>query len=398
MGIISADTVDFLFSSTTTTSQGQLDSLADTALGQGIDSYQKGDYDRAISSFKRSAGLSPFSDNSAKAYDYMAKAYLAQDKVDEAIKTYEAAIKIYPVRDDFRVALGDIYTKVGDAAEAMVEYKAAVRFNQNSAQNRFSLGQSYLKAGQLSDAKEQLQAASKMATNNADGYFGLGQVARATGDYQDAITQLNKAISVNRNFEQSYLELGYTYADMGNVQKATEQLNILSEKKSSLATTLKNYMDQVAQPKILTAVGQNGFHTFFGRATSLSIMDEDLAEPDSSKLVSMNVVFSKKMDLSSIQNPYNWGISRASITQNGTFYNGGLDVPQTEAAILPIPEYITYNDKTNTASVRFRISQNAEGNATLDPAHIVFKFHGKDTYGKAIDTTADEYSGFRGVA
>ena len=95
MGIISADTIDFLFSSTTTTSQAQLDSLADTALGQGIDSYQKGDYDRAISSFKRSAGLSPFSDNSAKAYDYMAKAYLAQDKVDEAIKTYEDAIKIY---------------------------------------------------------------------------------------------------------------------------------------------------------------------------------------------------------------------------------------------------------------------------------------------------------------
>ncbi len=397
MAIISADTVDFLFSSTTTTSQSQLDSLANTALGQGIDSYQNGDYDKAISSFKRSAGLSPFSDNSAKAYDYIAKSYLAQDKVDEAIKTYEDAIKIYPVRDDFRVALGDIYTKVGDAAEAMVQYKAAVRFNQNSAQNRFSLGQIYLKAGQFSDAREQLQAASKMALNNADGYYGLGQVARATGNYQDAITQLNKAISVNRNFEQSYLELGYTYADMGNVQKATEQLNILSERKSSLAITLKNYMSQVAQPKILNAVGRDGFATFWGPATNIATMDEDLSEPDRSKLVSINVVFSKKMDLSSIQNPYNWGISRASIAQNGSFYNGGLDVPDTEANILPTPEYVTYNDKTNTASVRFWISQNAEGNATLDPEHIVFKFYGKDTYGKVMDPSADEYSGFSGV-
>ena len=398
MAIISATTIDYLFSSTTTQSQAQLDSVASTALGQGIDYYQKGDYDRAINSFKRSTGLSPFSDNSAKAYDYMAKAYLALNKVDEAIKTYEEAIRIYPVRDEFHLALGDIYTKLDENDEALAEYKLAVKFYQNSAQNRFSLGQSYLKAGQLSDAKEQLQAAAKMSPNSASGYYGLGQAARATGDYQEAIVQLEKAISLDRDFDQSYLELGYTYADIGDVQKATEQLSILSAKGSSLSTTLQNYMSQVAQPKILFAVGQDGFATFLGPQTSLNTMNDGLSEPDSTKLFSMNVVFSKDMDVSSIQNPYNWSISRASVEQNGVFYNGGLTVPNTEANILPIPEYITYNDKTNTASVRFRISQNAEGNATLDPAHIVFKFYGTDTYGKAMDTSADEFSGFRGVA
>lgn len=398
MAAISAYTIDYLFSSTTTQSQAQLDSLANNALGQGIDYYQSGDYENAIKSFKKSAGLAPFSDNSARAYDYMAKAYLAQDKVDEAIKTYEEAIRIYTVRDEFHLALGDIYTKLDEHDAALAEYKLAVKFNKNSAQNRYSLGQSYLDNGLFSEAREQLQISAKMSTNSAYGYYGLGQAARATGDYQDTIIQLEKAISVDRDFEQSYLELGYTYADMGDVQKATEQLSILSAKGSPLTTALRQYMSLVAKPEILNAVGKDGFVTFFGAATSLGIMNSDLAEPDSAKLVSLNVVFSKDMDISSIQNPYNWRISRASIEQNGIFYNGGMPIPETEANILPIPEYITYNDKTNTASVRFLISQNAAGNATLDPAHIVFKFIGTDTYGKAMDPSADEYSGFRGVA
>jgi len=273
-----------------------------------------------------------------------------------------------------------------------------VKLNKNSAQNRYSLGQSYLDSGLFSEAREQLQEAAKMSSNSAYGYYGLAQASRATGDYQEAIIQLEKAIRIDRDFEQSYLELGYTYADMGNVQMAKEQLSILSAKESSLSTALQEYMSLVAKPEILNAVGQDGFHAFFGVGTNLDIMDSFFEEPDRSKLVSMNVVFSKEMDIASIQNPYNWGISRASIAQNGAFYNGGVTVPITEVNIMPIPEYITYNDETNTASVKFRLSQNAEGNATIDPSHIFFKFYGTDTYGKAIDTDADEYCGFRGVA
>jgi hypothetical protein len=260
------------------------------------------------------------------------------------------------------------------------------------------LGQSYLSASQFSDAREQFQAVAKLSPNSASGYYGLGQTARAAGDYQDAVAQLNKAISVDNKFENSYLELGYTYADMGNVEEATEQVRILTAKASSSATTLQNYMSQVSQPKISLALGQNGFNAHLGPATSLANMDKDLAAPNSTKLYSMNVVFSKDMDISSIQNPYNWGITRASIVQNGGVYNGGLTLPKTEATILPIPVNVTYDEDKNTATVRFRISQNAAGNATLDPAHIVFKFYGMDAYGKAMDTSADEYSGFSNVA
>lgn len=402
MAISSATSINYLFSSTTTQSQAQLDSLASAALGRGIDYYQNGNYEKAISSFKRSASLAPFSDNSARAYDYTAKSYLALNNVDEAIKTYEEAIRIYPVRDDLRVALGDIYTRLDEHDKALAEYKLAVKFNKNSAQNRFSLGQSYLEAGLFSEAQEQLQAAVKMSPRSAYGYYGLAQAARSLGNYQEAIAQSEKAISLDRDFDQSYLELGYAYADMGNVEKAEEQLDILLAKESPSAFALQNYMSLVAKPKIWNAVGQDGFKTFFGPGTRLDIMAWDMAvdveEADRSRLVSLNVVFSKEMDIDSIKNPYNWTITRASITQNGAFYNSGVPVPSTEVYIMPSPEYITYNEETNTASVKFRLLQNDAGNATIDPSHIFFKFYGIDTYGKAMDSSADEYSGFSGVA
>ena len=398
LGVANSTYIDYLFAANTTHSQAQLDSLANNALSRGIDFFQNGNYDQAIKEFKTSAGLAPFTDNSAKAYNYIAQAYLNLEKTDQAIATYKQALQIYPVRDDLHLALGDIYAQEGNQEEAQKEYEAAVRFNPNSADNRYSLGQSYLGAGQYSAAQEQFQAVTKLLPNSVSGYYGLGQVARASGDYPDAIAQLNKAIGVDKNFVNSYLELGYTYADMGNDQKAKEQLLILTTKGSSSATTLQNYMSQVSQPKIRFALGLDGFNNYFGPKTKIATMDEDLAAPNSTKLYSMNFVFSKDMDIASVQNRYNWGINRASITQNGGVYNGGFTVPKTEANILPIPVNVTYDADKNTASVRFRISQNAAGNATLDPAHIVFKFYGQDAYGKAMDKSADEYSGFSNIA
>jgi Tfp pilus assembly protein PilF len=398
LGVADSAYIDALFSSNVTNSQAQLDSLANTALSQGIDYYGKGSYDLAIKAFKRSAGLSPFSDNSAQAYDYMAKAYLKQNNTDQAIKTYKEAIRIYPARDTFHLALGDIYITKDSADEALAEYKAAVRLDPTSIKNRYSLGQSYLKAGQYNDARGQFQEVIRRSPIGASGYYGLGQVERAAGNYQDAILQLKKAITVDRTFENSYLELGYTYADLGDVQKVTEQLCILSAKGSSSTATLENYMSQVSQPQIISASSHNGFNAYLGSATYVADLDTELTAPGSTKLFSMDFIFSKEMDTASVLNRYNWTITRASITQNSGVYNGGLAVPETEANIFPIPVSVTYNDETDTATVQFLISQNAQGNATLDFKHIVFKFYGVDAYAKAMDTSADEYSGFSGIA
>jgi tetratricopeptide (TPR) repeat protein len=395
---VSAETIDYLFSSTSVNSQANLDALAGNLLGQGIDFHQKGDYARAINAFRRSAALSPFSDNTAKAYDYMGKAFLKQGKTAEAMKVYKEAVRIYPTHDEFHLALGDIYLKEGLSNDALKEFEAAVKLNPDSAESRYSLGQSYLDAGQSKAAREQFTQVVRLTPASAAGYYGLGQTSRRAGEYQEAVLQLNRAVKVNRNFEKAYTELGYTYADVGDFQMASEQVSMLTARGSSQAKTLELYISGAAQPKLLHAQSPDGFNTALGRATPVSTLDPRLAAPGSSKLFSMNLAFSKDMDQTSVLDHDNWRITRASIRENGGVYNGGLTPPKTEAAILPAPVAVAYNTETNTATVRFCISQNAQANATIDPAHIVFQFYGLDAYGKAMDQSADAYSGFSKIA
>ncbi|HOW58026.1 MAG TPA: tetratricopeptide repeat protein [Smithellaceae bacterium] len=395
---VSSGAIDGFFSSTYANSQANLDSLSGTILGQGIDYFQNGNYNRAINAFRRAAALSPFSDNAVQSYNYIAQSYLRQEKTDEAIKTYKEAIRIYPRRDELHRSLADIYFNEGMPEEALLEYEEAVKINPDDEESRYSLGQSYISAGELEKARQQFSEVARLSPVSAAGYYGLGQVAHEQGNFEEAISKFKKAISVNRNFEIAYVELGKTYADKEDFINAQDMLRFLESKSSSKATELSAYMVQVQQPKIIGALGINGFNTTLEAGTEVADLSSTLATANKSKLFSLNIAFSKDMDEASIRDPLNWQITRANLAENHSVYNNGLRISTKEAVILSMPAYITYDSENNTATVNFWIKQNSTADATIDPEHIVFKFSGVDAYGKAMDISADEYSGFSSIA
>lgn len=395
---LSSTAIDALFGSTIANTQARLDALGGTVLGQGIDYFQNGKYEQAIKSFRQAAALSPLSDNSVNAYTYMGQAYSKLGKTEQAIKTYQEAARLYPADDRFQLALGDLYLQEEMLDEAITAYEKAIQVDPNNNKSRYSLGESYLKAGHLDKAYEHFNQVVRISPDDPAGYYGLGEVARATGDPNGSILLLNKSIRLNKDFELAYRELGYAYADMGEFYKAQEQLMILEANDSKYASDLQDYMAQVTRPQIIAAYSTDGFNAALGPKTEVSSLSTQLGEANRSKLFSMTVRFSKDMDKSSVINSGNWTISRATIRNNGGVYNYGMPVTSKEAAIATVPAYVTYDEENAVATVYFRISQNNDANATIDPEHIVFKFSGVDAYGKAMDTSADEYSGFSGIA
>lgn len=390
---VSVENIDYLFSSTTTT-QTQLDGLSSRALSRGIDLYMKQNYGDAVREFRRAAGLSPFSENSAKAYDFMARAYLLNGDTEAAIKTYKEAIRIYPARDAFRVSLGDIYYKQGLISEAEVEYTAAVKLNPNSPDSRYALGQVYLNSEKYSEAEVEFKKVVSLSPGSTIGYYGLGQTYRKTGDYEDSITQLEKAVALDRTLDNGFIELGYTYADMGDLDNANNMADTLTANgSSSSASVVTDYIYQITTPKFLTVYSTNGFNDSLGPGTEVPDLDSTLTASQAEKSFTTRFVFTKEMDAASVQNPFNWWISRASGTSAGGAYNWGLTVPGTETRIGAIPAAVLYDPEAFSADVTFKVVQNAAGDATIDPSHIMFKFSGIDAYGKAMDLTADEYSG-----
>ena len=100
------------------------------------------------------------------------------------------------------------------------------------------------------------------------------------------------------------------------------------------------------------------------------------------------------MDVASIMNPANWEISRAKSTEGG-YYNSLVPINSSREVSIPKqPVLVTYDPNTNQANVTFNVQQNANGDATIDPSHLVFKFSGKDADGRQMDSTGDQIDGY----
>jgi hypothetical protein len=104
------------------------------------------------------------------------------------------------------------------------------------------------------------------------------------------------------------------------------------------------------------------------------------------------------MDPASVENRFNWHVSRAASHNLAETYNFGDAIPATEIALDPIPDYVLYDRDAHTATVGLTIRQNQSADGTIDPAHIVFKFDGTDINGTFMDREGDQFSGFTGSA
>jgi tetratricopeptide (TPR) repeat protein len=383
------DAIDALFSALPR-QQEQFDVLANNALSRGINFYQQGNYDAAVKEFERSIALSPYSSYTQNSYDYMVQSLLNLNRTDDAIKVYKQAIRLDPTNDSYHVNLGNIYFSVEKYDDALAEYNVAVRIDPTATLNWYSLGQAYKQIGNYAGAE---QAFNKISGQSPiDAALGLGQTYRLMGRYDDAAFKLKSAIAMNKDFGYAYLELGLVYTDQKDFDKAQEQASILSSIDQSLASQLSSYIYQSKHPQIY-AVYSTDFFSTDGPGTKLSDLNPSLSAPNSSEDFTMHFIFSKEMDESTVASPAYWSITRADGQNLGGAYNWSLSLPPTEVTLSPVPVSVVYDQDLQTADVTFRITQNASGNGTLDPSHLVFAFHDLDAYGNAMDPTADEYSG-----
>lgn len=371
----------------------QLNTLSNIALSRGIDLYQKKSYEGAAKEFKRAIGLSPQSENTLKAYDFLATTYLQLDKAEDAIEAYKASLKLVPSDSDTHVKLANLYFSLDRYTEAETEYKTALGLNPNSTARLYSLGQVYLATERYNDAEAVFNRIISLSPNEYSGYYGLGQVYSKQGKYDEAIREFSYAINLKKDFFYAYADLAYAYADKGEIDKSKEQIKILSGYNKGLASLVNSHIYEISSPGFLGVYTFSGFNSSLGPRTPLTDLNSSLSTAGASKEFVMNFIFSKDMDAVSVQNPYNWRISRASAGAPGGAYNWGLSIPSTEIEISPFPRRVIYDPYTLTAQFTFQITQNSSADGTIDPSHVVFRFYGKDIYGKTMDPAADEYSG-----
>jgi tetratricopeptide (TPR) repeat protein len=370
-----------------------METLSNQFLQTGIDQYLNEDYEKAVKSFEAAVSLAPYSAYNVESSQYLVQTYLKLEETDKAIETYQAAIQRNPDQDSLRASLGQLYYSEARYKEAAEQYHSAVQVNPN-ATNRYSYGEALLKIGNYSQAENQFNQVKRLDPDSYAGDYGLGKMYAQDEQYSKAIEHFEKALNLEPSFYDALAEIGYTYADMGEIEKARDVEEDLGKLDEDLALTLNYYIDEKEPPKIAFAFATSSFPYTSPKAFQVAAIDSYLENAGAEVSMTMEFLFTKEMDPTSIENRFNWNISRASSANIVETYNFGDEIPSTEISIELYPDYVIYNKDSLTATVGFTIRQNETADGTIDPSHIVFKFDGEDIYGVTMDQDGDEYSGF----
>jgi len=250
---------------------------------------------------------------------------------------------------------------------------------------------------QFSAAERQFNTVKRLSPEKPNGNFGLGLVASRRGDYEKALRFFEAALGRKKDFYDAYAEMGYAYADMGQIEVAREIVDLLEKKDSALADTLSQYIYEVKSPKF-SLVYSTDFAYRRSMGTPVASLDIYLANADASETFTMKFVFDKTMDRESVENRLNWTINRTSGGGPAQMYNFGLPISDTEVDVPLYPDNVYYDAQALMAVVTFTVQQNNTADGTIDPSHLEFKFSGQDQFGVKMDPTADQFTGFSGIA
>lgn len=380
--------------------QSARESVAISALTRGAKYYQDGDNARAAIEFRRAGAFKP---DYLEAHYYLAKAHVRGGRPDEAITAYRKAVEIQaktdPTSTQVRAELAQYLVTLGRYADAEKEYNTITRLSPGSAGPAASLGHIYLTTGRSALAELQFRRVVALAPADPAAHYSLGLVYNEQERYSEAVSEFSTALRLRPDYAMARADLAYSYIGLGRSEEAQNQVAELNAIGTDEALALAQEVEMaLLTPKILYADPfASTFDTDMGPRTELSQLDASLAEPGAVKTFSLALAFSQPMDRGSVENVFNWMITRSTGGRGGLYNNGMSSNGTREAAILPIPSAVHYDPETYRVTIDFRIVQNAEGNALIDPSHIVFRFKGTSFDGSRMDPDADQYDGARGA-
>lgn len=126
------------------------------------------------------------------------------DQDDEAVASFQEALKLDPdlAEAHFRLGLG--YQALGKREESESEYKKAVESykkyladHEDDSEAHYDLGQTYAGLGQYSEAIREYRLATKLKDDDADIYYDLGMAHTKLAQYDAAAAAFEKSLEID---------------------------------------------------------------------------------------------------------------------------------------------------------------------------------------------------------
>ena len=164
----------------------------------GLVEESRGEYERAIESYRRAIDSSPANDDAYRALNSVL------DKLDLADEAEAASLRAIELRPGYWASYaraGQFYNQRNDYQKAADYYERALMLSPENARVLFSLGLVYSNRGQYDRAIEVLERAIQLRPYLASPYNNLGLAYLRARRYNDAVIPLEKAFSGRSTYQ-----------------------------------------------------------------------------------------------------------------------------------------------------------------------------------------------------
>ncbi len=174
----------------------------------------------AVKDFEAAVRLNPAS---AIAHVNLANMYAVVGRTAEAVDEYGRALRADPLEPSAHDGLGKILAKTGHVAEALVHFRRVIALDPNNENGRVDAAAAFLKAGQPAEAVSLLQEGIRIDPDHpmVRNLMGVALMSMPNR-LDDAIEQFEHAIAIAPEFADAQNNLGIALATSGRPTLAVE--------------------------------------------------------------------------------------------------------------------------------------------------------------------------------
>jgi tetratricopeptide (TPR) repeat protein len=147
---------------------------------------------------------------------YLADAFMAQNKLDEAAQEYRNALAIFPNNYNAHNSLGMVLDKQGLKQEAINEFRRSLAIKPDQATIYSQIGRILTETHQIPAAVEEFTQALQYDPANANAHNDLGVALFQLGDYQKAAEQFSEAVRIDPAYAGARRNLDLTQVWLKN--------------------------------------------------------------------------------------------------------------------------------------------------------------------------------------
>ena len=146
----------------------------------------------------------------------MGTVFIDQGRIDDAIETYQQAIRIQPDHGEAYYNLGNAFHSQTRLEEAVQSYHQAIQIQPNRLEAYNNLGVALIDQGKLEESIQAYQKTLEIQPNCADAYSNLGIALKEQGRLKESIRAYQKAIYIQAGSAAAHNNLGQILLLLGD--------------------------------------------------------------------------------------------------------------------------------------------------------------------------------------